>query len=83
MIHFGLKNVGETHQLSINKVFKHQIGYNIEAYIDDMLVKSIYIDWHIDMEEVFDELRWNQMKLNPNKCAFGMILNNFLGSMVI
>lgn len=36
---FGLKNVRATYQFLINKNFKIQIGHNIEAYIDDMLVK--------------------------------------------
>ena len=37
---FGLKNVGATYQRSVNRMFFHQIGRNVEVYVDDMLVKS-------------------------------------------
>ncbi|XP_020270839.1 uncharacterized protein LOC109846029 [Asparagus officinalis] len=38
MMSFGFKNVGATYQRLVNKVFKHQIGHNLEAYVDDLLV---------------------------------------------
>lgn len=37
---FGLKNAGATYQRLVNRMFKGQIGQNIEVYVDDMLVKS-------------------------------------------
>ena len=37
---FELKNVGATYQRLVNKMFNKQIGRNMEAYVDDMLVKS-------------------------------------------
>src|SRR3954465_6284395 len=37
---FGLKNAEATYQRLVNKLFKHQIGKNVEVYVDDMLVKS-------------------------------------------
>ena len=37
---FGFKNVGATHQRLVNKLFKRQIGRNIEVHVDDMLMKS-------------------------------------------
>ena len=37
---FGLKNVGATYQRLVNKVFIDHLGWNMEAYVDDMLVKS-------------------------------------------
>ncbi|XP_027151870.1 uncharacterized protein LOC113751923 [Coffea eugenioides] len=39
-IPFGLKNGGATYQWLINRVFKAQIGRNVEAYVDDILLKS-------------------------------------------
>ncbi|GKD19083.1 reverse transcriptase domain-containing protein, partial [Tanacetum coccineum] len=37
---FGLKNAGATYQRLVDKVFSHQIGRNLEAYVDDMVIKS-------------------------------------------
>ena len=37
---FGLKNTGITYQRLMNKMFAHQIGRNVQVYVDDMLVKS-------------------------------------------
>lgn len=54
---FGLKNTGVTYQCLVNKIFDRQIGRNMEAYIDDMLVKSRTIDTFIsDLREVFQVL---------------------------
>jgi hypothetical protein len=41
MMSFGLKNVGATYQRLVKKMFRDQIGRNVEVYVDDMLVKSI------------------------------------------
>ena len=37
----GLKNARVTYSRLRNKMFAHQIGRNVQVYIDDMLVKSI------------------------------------------
>ena len=80
---FGLKNAGATYQRLMNKMFVHQIGRNVQVYVDDMLVKSLRKDNHLDnLRETFDTLRSYNMKLNPNKCAFGVIAGKFLGFMV-
>ena len=36
---FGLKNAGAMYQRLMNKMFAHQIGRNVQVYVDDMLVK--------------------------------------------
>lgn len=36
---FGLKNVRATYQRMMNQVFKSQIGWVIEVYLDYMIVK--------------------------------------------
>ena len=51
--------------------------------MDDMLVKSKEELAHLgDLKETFTTLREYQMKLNPNKCAFGVASGKFLGFMV-
>ena len=80
---YGFKNVGTTYQLLVNKIFKKQIGRNMEVYMDDMLIKSwASIDHLADLEETFGALRKHKMKLNPTKCALGMTSRKFLGFMV-
>ena len=55
----------------------------MEVYVDDMLVKSLDEGKHLhDLQETFDTLRQYNMKLNPNKCAFGVSSGKFLGFMV-
>ena len=50
-----------------------QIGRNIEAYIDDVVIKSKTADNLIaDLEETFAKLKRYRWKLNPSKCIFGV-----------
>ena len=80
---FGLKNAGATYQRLMNKMFTHQIGRNVQVYVDDMLVKSLHENDHLnDLQETFDTLRSYNMKLNPSKCVFGFTVGKFLGFMV-
>ena len=80
---FGLKNVGATYQRLMNKIFAHQIGRNVQVYVNNMLVKSRREKDHLgDLRETFDTLRSYNMKLNPRKCAFGVTAGKFLGFMV-
>ena len=79
----GLKNAGATYQRLVNHMFRPQIGRNVEVYVDDMLVKSQDEEIHLDdLQETFDTLRQYNIKLNPNKCAFGVSSGKFLGFMV-
>ena len=67
----------------MNKMFTHQIGRNVQVYVDDMLVKSLHENDHLnDLQETFDTLRSYSMKLNPSKCVFGVTTGKFLGFMV-
>ena len=83
MMPFGLKNAGATYQRLMNKLFTHQIGRNVQVYVDDMLAKSLHEKDHLnDLQETFDTLRSYNMKLNPSKCVFGVTIGKFLGFMV-
>ena len=80
---FELKNAGATYQRLMNKIFAHQIRKNVQVYVDDMLVKSIREEDHLDdLKETFDTFYSYNMKLNPSKCAFGVTAGKFLGFMV-
>ena len=80
---FSLKNAGATYQRLMNKIFSHQIGRNVQVYVDDMLVKSQLENDHLDdLKETFDTFCSYNMKLNPSKCIFGVTAGKFLGFMV-
>ncbi|XP_071920755.1 uncharacterized protein [Coffea arabica] len=80
---FRLKNAVATYQRLINRLFKNQIGRNVEAYVDDILVKSLTTSVFLsDVREVFGVLRDSRMKLNPKKCVFGVTSGKFLGYLV-
>nr|KYP55944.1 Transposon Ty3-I Gag-Pol polyprotein [Cajanus cajan] len=54
---FGLKNTGETYQRLMDKVLVNQLGRNVEAYVDDMVVKSESVNRHFgDLQELFDTI---------------------------
>ncbi|GJT08457.1 reverse transcriptase domain-containing protein [Tanacetum coccineum] len=77
---FGLRNVGATYQRLVDKAFHKQIGRNLEVYMDDLVIKSRTEDEIVrDIEETFKTLREINMKLNPNKCTFGVKEGMFLG----
>ena len=80
---FGLINVGATYQRLVNMMFKEQIGKTMEVYVDDMLVKSKEACDHIKhLGDMFEILRKYRMKLNPQKCVFGVESGKFLGFIV-
>jgi hypothetical protein len=69
---FGLKNAGATFQRAMGKCLGSPIGCNVEAYIDDIVVKSRSKETLIDdLHETFANLRQVRLKLNAAKCTFG------------
>jgi hypothetical protein len=68
---FGLKNAGATYQRAIQMCFADQLHWNIEAYVDDVVMKTRNPDGLIaDLEETFSSLHRFRWKLNPTKCIF-------------
>jgi hypothetical protein len=64
-------------------VFGDLIGHIIEAYVDDIVVKSKNIsDLVPNLTEVFAKLREHGVKLNPKKCIFGVPRGMLLGFVV-
>ncbi|GJR65821.1 reverse transcriptase domain-containing protein [Tanacetum coccineum] len=81
---FRLKNAGETYQILVDKVFASQIKRNMEAYVNDMVIKSMdEEDMLLDIKETFKRLQKINMKLNPKKCSFEMEEEQFLGHMLV
>jgi hypothetical protein len=54
-------------------VFGDHIRRTIEAYVDDIVMKTRKADDLVhDLRIAFDYLRANEVKLNPEKCVFGV-----------
>ena len=70
---FGLRNVGATYQRCMTHVFGEHIGRTVEAYVDNIVVMSRKTsDLVNDLEIAFKCLREKGIKLNPEKCVFGV-----------
>ena len=79
----GLKNSSATYKRAMNFIFHEFIGKLVEIYIDDMVVKSGDLAKHLaDLRKVLDCTRKHGLKMNPNKCAFGVSAGQFLGFLV-
>jgi len=80
---FDLQNVGATYQHAMNAIFHELIGQRMEAYIDDVVVKSLDLDQHLkELEQAFLCIKHHNLKMNPTKCVFGVPVENFLGFLV-
>ena len=80
---FGLRNAGATFVRLVYKVLGSQLGRNVEAYVDDIVVKSRKaFDHSSDLQETFDNLHAIGMKLNLDKCVFGVRVGKLLGFLV-
>jgi hypothetical protein len=70
---FSLRNTGAMYQWCMVHVFGGHIGSMVEAYVDDIMVKSKKVGDLIKvLETTFSCLRANNIKLNPEKCVFGV-----------
>lgn len=77
---FGLINAGATYQRIVNKLFVEMVVDNIEAYVDDMFVKSFKGADHVkDLRKTFEHMHLHQVHLNPAKCVFSVQSGKFLG----
>jgi hypothetical protein len=53
------------------------------TYVDDIIVKSTKQENHIDdLQKTFANFRKASLKLNPEKCVFGVKKEKFLGCLV-
>ena len=80
---FGLKNIGATYQRMVDKVFAKQLSRNMEAYVDDMMVKSTSMTDHVDdLQKTFVTLRERNMRMNLSKCTFRVTSGKFLSFII-
>src|SRR3954469_2644332 len=80
---FGLKNAGATYQRMMQNCLIWQIGRNAEVYVNDIVVKSAEGSSLLaDLAKTFQSLRTYDIKLNPEKCVFGVLAGKLLGFIV-
>jgi hypothetical protein len=69
----GLKNARGSFSKMTSNVLSTQIGKNVLTYVDDIIVKSTKEENHIaDLQETFSNFRKAGLKLNLEKCVFGV-----------
>lgn len=80
---FGLKNIRAIYQQLVNKIFKERIRRTMKVYVDDMIIMSVHASDHAGhLTDTFNVIKQHQMRLNPEKCAFGVTSSKFLNFMV-
>jgi hypothetical protein len=78
-----LKNAGATYQRAMNYIFHELIGKIVEIYINDVVIKSLDHESRLDdVRKTLECTRKHGLKMNPNKCAFGVLAGEFLGFLV-
>jgi hypothetical protein len=79
----GLCNTGPIFCRMMKAALKDQVGRNIFSYVDDIVVaskkKASYIS---KLTETSTNMREAKLKLNPEKCIFGITRGKVLGCLV-
>ena len=59
----------------------HDMMHNeVEVYVDDMIVKSKEREGHIiNLRKFFERINEYRLRLNPQKCTFGVTVGKLLG----
>jgi hypothetical protein len=79
----GLKNAGPTLCRMTKAILNEQMERNVFTYVDDIVVASRKKETQIqDMVETLANMRKAQLKLNPEKCVFGVQRGRVLGCLV-
>jgi hypothetical protein len=64
-------------------VFGDHIGRTIEAYVDNIVVKTRNADDLVNDLRIASDYMWaNKVKLNPKKCIFGVSRGMLLGYII-
>ena len=80
---FGLKNAGATYQRAMVTLLHDMMHKEVEVYVDEMIAKSKEGEDHLwVLQKLFDRLKKFQLKLNPEKCTFGVTSGKLLGFVV-
>jgi hypothetical protein len=79
----GLCNAGPTFCRMTKAALKDQVGRNVLSYVDDIVVVSKKKENYItDLAETFANMREAKVKLNLEKCVFGVTKEKALGFLI-
>ena len=83
VVPFGLKNVGATYQRIVTALLHDMMHNEVEVNVDDMIVKSKDRRSHIvNLRKFFERIKEYRIRLNPQKCTFGVIAGKLQGFLV-
>jgi hypothetical protein len=79
----GLCNIGPTFCRMMKAALKDQVGRNVLSYIDNIVIASRKRDAYIfDLAKTFTNINKDRIKLNPEKCIFGITRAKILRCLV-
>ena len=71
------------YQRAMTTLFHDMMHKEIEVYVNDMIAKSIDEKEHVEhLLKLIHRLRKYKLRLNPNKCTFGVPTGKLLGFIV-
>lgn len=80
---FGLRNAPATFQRLMNSVLSGLQGLQCFVYLDDIVIYASSLQQHSSkLKNVFDRLRANNLKLQPDKCEFMRREVSYLGHVI-
>jgi hypothetical protein len=83
VITFGLKTADAMYQRAMNLIFHDLLVVLMKVYIDDVVVKSVGFEEHMtNLKLSLERMKKYGLRMNPLKCAFGVMSGKFLGFVV-
>ena len=77
---FSLKNARAIYQRMATVLLYDMMHYEVEVYVDDMIVRSKDRESHIvNLRKFFERIKEYRLRLNPQKCTFEVITGKLLG----
>ena len=74
---FGLKNAGATYQRMATALLHDMMHNEVKVNVNDMIVKSEHRGSHtINLRKYFERIKEYRLRLNPQKCTFGVTDKN-------
>ena len=75
--------MGATYQRMATALLHDMMHNEVEVYVDDMIVKANNREGHIvNLRKFFERIKEYRLRLNPQKCTFGITTGKLLGFLV-